>query len=240
MRAKKNRETLLGQIADDFRAALRNDPAARGPLAAIEVALTYPGFHAMLLHRLNHRLWRLGVPLLPRVLCILNRFLTGVEIHQAAKIRGGMFIDHGNGVVIGETAEVGRDCVLYHQVTLGGTGKQRGKRHPTLGDNVVVGSGAKILGDIRIGNNVLVGANSVVLKPVKDDCTVVGIPARVVVEEGKKSSDRVQALAHGDLPDPMHERLLRLEGLAKRLAVKAGEPVPPQLNAEEHDDGSGI
>lgn len=227
------KESLWDQIRADFRAALANDPAARGPLAPVEVALTYPGFHAILLHRLTHALWRAGVPLLPRVLSILNRFLTGVEIHQAARIGGGFFIDHGHGVVIGETAEVGRNVVLFHQVTLGGTGKERGKRHPTLRDNVVVGTGAKILGNIQIGNNVYVGANSVVLRDVPDNCTVVGIPGRVVVREKQKvADDPGRRLDHVHLPDPVRDRINALEEQVRRLSARLGEPEPPRSDAD--------
>ncbi|MDX2176619.1 MAG: serine O-acetyltransferase EpsC [Candidatus Sumerlaeia bacterium] len=236
----RTRESFLHQVAEDFRMALANDPAARGPFAAIEIALTYPGFHAILLHRVTHRVWRLGVPLLPRALSILNRFLTGIEIHQAAKIKGGLFIDHGNGVVIGETAEVGRHCVLFHQVTLGGTGKERGKRHPTLGDNVVVGTGAKVLGNITIGNNVYVGANSVVLDDVPDNCTVVGVPGRIVIRDGRKVASPSKTLDHRHLPDPVRDRLARLEEQLVRLSHKLSEPMAPPPAGEDVTWGEHI
>lgn len=190
---------------------MANDPAARGFWAPIEVILTYPGFHAIFLHRVTHFVHRLGIPLLPRVMSMLNRFLTGVEIHQAARIGPGFFIDHGMGVVIGETAEIGEDCMLFHGVTLGGTGKQTGKRHPTLHDGVVVGAGAKILGAITIGRNSYVGGNSVVLQDVPDNCTVVGIPGRVARRNGKKV---VPSSAHDlehQLPDPVLDRFKALE-----------------------------
>jgi serine O-acetyltransferase len=177
-----------------------------------DVILTYPGFHAILLHRISHFLHRLHIPILPHLIMWFGRLLTGVEIHPAAKISGGIFIDHGFGVVIGETAEIGTNVTLYQGVTLGGTGKETGKRHPTLGDNVVVGAGAKILGSIRVGNNVYVGANAVVLQPVPDDCTVVGVPGRCVKFEGKRIAPA--SLRHDLLPDPILERI---EALQKEL-----------------------
>ena len=204
------RQSLLSLIRQDLRAAIDNDPAARGKWAAVEVCLTYPGFQAIVLHRITHRLHRFGVPLLPRVIAMLNRFWTGVEIHPAARIGGGFFIDHGMGVVIGETAIVGENCTLFHQVTLGGTGKEYGKRHPTLGDEVVIGAGAKVLGNITIGNGAYVGANSVVLSDVADEATVVGIPGRTVRVAGRKLSP-AHALDHIHLPDPVRDRFLELE-----------------------------
>lgn len=219
-----------------MHAAFENDPAARGPWAVMEVVLTYAGFHAILLHRITHRLHRIGIPVLPRILAYLNRFITGVEIHPAARIGGGFFIDHGMGVVIGETAIVGESCTIFHQVTLGGTGKECGKRHPTLRDNVVVGGGAKILGNIVIGSGVYVGANSVVLTDVPDNCTVVGIPGRIVKAGGEKLSP-AKALDHIHLPDPVRDRFLelaaridKLEGELSRsrgIAIESGEYVSP-------------
>lgn len=204
-------------VRRDYRAVFANDPAARGFWAPIEVILTTPGFHAIVLHRITHLIYRLGVPLLPRCLSMLNRFLTGIEIHQAARIGPGFFIDHGMGVVIGETAEIGENCMLFHQVTLGGTGKETGKRHPTLLDGVVVGGGAKILGAITIGRNSYVGGTSVVLQDVPDNCTVVGIPGRVVRRDGRKvipSSDH--NLEH-QLPDPVVDRFRMLENRIDEL-----------------------
>jgi len=163
-------------IKQDYKAVFERDPAAR---SSIEVIIAYPGFHAIFIHRINHILWNAGVPVIPRLLSHIARFLTGIEIHPAAKIGVGFFIDHGMGVVIGETAEVGENCLLYQGVTLGGTGKEKGKRHPTLGSNVTVGAGAKILGAIRVGNNVVIGANSVILKPVPDNAICVGVPGRI-------------------------------------------------------------
>lgn len=157
--------------------AMKNDPAARNP---IEVFILYPFIHAVIFYRLAHFLYKRKFFFLSRLLSQLARLFTGIEIHPGAKIGKGLFIDHGMGVVIGETAEIGDNVTLYHGVTLGGTGKDKGKRHPTIGNDVIIGSGAKILGPITIGNRVKVGANSVVLKDVPSDCTVVGIPARIV------------------------------------------------------------
>lgn len=220
---------LLECLRRDVRAAVENDPAARGPLAAIEVILTYPGFHAIALHRLTHAVHRLGVPLLPRMMSMAARFLTGVEIHQAARIGPGFFIDHGNGVVIGETAEIGERCTLFHQVTLGGTGKETGKRHPTLRDRVVIGAGAKILGNITLGNDVYVGSNSVVLNDVPDGCTVVGIPGRIVKRAGQKVG-QARNLDHVHLPDPVRDRFVALEKELERLRAKV-EPDAPAVDA---------
>jgi len=155
----------------------REDPAAT---SVIEIFLCYPGFHAILLHRLAHRVYRRRVPLVPRVISEFGRFWTGIEIHPGAAIGRRFFIDHGMSVVIGETAEIGDDVLLYQNVTLGGTGTEKGKRHPTIGNNVVIGAGAKVLGNIRIGDNVKIGVGSVVAHPVPDNSTVVGIPGRVV------------------------------------------------------------
>lgn len=201
-------------IRDDFRAVLERDPAARETLGGLEVVLSYAGFHALLSHRFCHWLHRLGIPLLPRLLSQFTRFLTGVEIHPAATIGRGFFIDHGMGVVIGETTEIGDNVTVFQGVTLGGTGKERGKRHPTIGNNVVVGCGAKILGAIRIGHNCKVGAGSVVLKDVPDNCTVVGVPAVIVRRDGQRRSGI--DLDHADIPDPLAERLALAEAEIER------------------------
>lgn len=185
---------MLSSLVADFRAIFKNDPAARNWL---EVLFCYPGLHALTFHRLAHWLYKLDLPFLPRLISHFARFLTGIEIHPGAQIGKGVFIDHGMGVVIGETAIVGNNCLIYQEVTLGGTGKQSGKRHPTLGENVVVGTGAKVLGNLLIGNNVRIGAGSVVLRDVPSDCTVVGIPGRIVYRSGVK----VNPLEHGNLPD---------------------------------------
>lgn len=185
---------MLPSLITDFRIIFERDPAARNWL---EVLLCYPGLQALLFHRFAHWLYNLGLPLIPRLLSNFSRFLTGIEIHPGAQIGKGVFIDHGMGVVIGETAIIGDYALIYQGVTLGGTGKESGKRHPTLGENVVVGAGAKVLGNIQIGNNVRIGAGSVVLRDVPSDCTVVGVPGRVVYRSGV----RVDPLEHGRLPD---------------------------------------
>ena len=206
-------------IHRDYRAVFERDPAAR---SRIEVFLAYPGFHAILLHRINHALWHAGIPVIPRVLSHIARFLTGIEIHPAAGIGAGTVIDHGMGVVIGETAEVGENCLLYQGVTLGGTGKEKGKRHPTLKNNVVVGSGAKILGAITIGNNVIIGANSVILKSVPDNAICVGVPGRITRQKIVRMTTEegmVEVMDH--FPDPTVERIrdleTRVDEIAKRL-----------------------
>lgn len=196
-------------IIKDFKAVFERDPAARSVLGWLEVLLTYSGFHALVSHRICHVLYRWKIPFIPRLLSQITRFITGVEIHPGAQISDGFFIDHGMGVVIGETTEIGHNVTLYQGVTLGGTGKETGKRHPTLGDNVVVGAGAKILGNIRIGHNVKVGAGSVVVRSIPDSCTVVGVPGMIVRQEGKRPEEI--NLDHADLPNPIRQRLLLLQ-----------------------------
>jgi len=205
----------LYAIYRDFKACFERDPAAKTFLGFFEVLFLYCGFHAIFVYRFAHFLYRLCIPFFPRLLSQIARFFTGVEIHPGAKIGPGFFIDHGMGVVIGETTEIGENVTLYQGVTLGGTGFQRGKRHPTLGSCVVVGAGAKVLGNIRLGNNVKVGAGSVVVHPVPDNCTVVGVPAEIVRKDGKKVS-RVD-LDHGDLPDPLKVLRNRLRTLQKEV-----------------------
>jgi cysteinyl-tRNA synthetase len=210
---------FFADIRRDYRAVFERDPAAR---SGLEVILAYPGFHAIFWHRINHRLWDLGIPVLPRLLSHIARFLTGIEIHPAAKIGAGVVIDHGMGVVIGETAEVGENCLLYQGVTLGGTGKEKGKRHPTLKNNVIVGSGAKILGAITIGNNVIIGANSVILKPVPDNSICVGVPGRITRKKIVRMTTEEGMVEVMDyFPDPIVERQKELESrideLTKRL-----------------------
>ena len=168
---------MFRAIKEQIDTIFREDPAAK---RVLEIVLCYPGFHAILLHRLAHKLYGWGVPLAPRVISQTGRFLTGIEIHPGANIGRRFFIDHGMGVVIGETTEIGDDVLLYQGVTLGGTGNEKGKRHPTLGNRVVVGSGDKVLGNIKIGDNVKIGAGSVVVRAVPNNSTVVGIPGRVV------------------------------------------------------------
>jgi serine O-acetyltransferase len=183
---------MFQSTRDYVRSIYQRDPAARN---AFEVLTTYPGIHAVALHRVSHRLWRWRVMWLARVLSLFGRWVTGIEIHPGARIGRRLFIDHGMGVVIGETAEIGDDCTLYHGVTLGGTSWRKEKRHPTLGNNVVVGAGAKILGPILIGDNARVGSNSVVVREVPAGATVVGIPGRVVTGANDERSQQREAMA---------------------------------------------
>ena len=175
-------------IIEDYKAVFKRDPAARTPLGFLEVLLLYSGFHAIFWHRVNHFLHAaLHIPLIPRFISQVIRWVTGVEIHPGAKIGPGFFIDHGMATVIGETAEIGKNCVLFHNVTLGGTGKHRGKRHPTLGDNVYVGTGATILGPVKIGDNAKIGAEAVVImRDVPPNATVVGAPGKIIKLNGQK------------------------------------------------------
>jgi serine O-acetyltransferase len=190
----------------EIKACFDRDPAARN---IIEVMLTYPGLHALIGHRLAHGLERWHLPVLPKLIMTFARFATGIEIHPAARIGPGLFIDHGAGVVIGETAVLGRNVTLFQGVTLGGTGKEKGKRHPTIGNNVVIGAGAKVLGNITVGNDSMIGANAVVIRDVPEHCTVVGVPGRVT-----RVKDKVVPglrLDHTHLPDPLQERLQALQ-----------------------------
>jgi serine O-acetyltransferase len=210
---------VIATLITDFRIIFERDPAARNWL---EVLFCYPGLQALLLHRPAHWLYKLGIPFIPRLISHLARFFTGIEIHPGATIGKGVFIDHGMGVVVGETAIVGDYALIYQGVTLGGTGKESGKRHPTLGENVVVGAGAKVLGNIEIGSNVRIGAGSVVLRDVPSDCTVVGVPGRIVYRAG----ERVGPLEHGRLPDSEAEviRALvdRIEVMEQQLQLLQG------------------
>jgi len=208
---------MAGHIREQFDTVFRRDPAAR---SVLEIVLCYPGFHAVLLHRVAHNLYAAGWFTLARVISQFSRSLTGIEIHPGARIGRRFFIDHGMGVVIGETSEIGDDVLIYQGVTLGGTGKDTGKRHPTIGDGVVIGTGATVLGNIHIGNHVKIGAGSVVLGPVPDHCTAVGVPARIV-----RDDEEFEPLAHGDLPDPegraideLSKRVAELEATIKALA----------------------
>lgn len=200
-------------LREQIQVIKERDPAARSTL---EILLAYPGLHAILFHRVAHWLYRKGLVVIPRLISHLSRFLTGIEIHPGAQIGRRFFIDHGMGVVIGETTIIGDDVTLFQGVSLGGTGKEKGKRHPTIGNNVVIAAGAKVLGNITLGDNVKVGAGAVVLSSVPHDCTVVGVPGRIVVRDGKKVP--TIDLEHADLPDPVaemfdcfHRRLDRLE-----------------------------
>ena len=208
---------MLKIIKSDIEIIRERDPAAKGIL---EIFLCYPGFQAIFIHRFTHKLWKLKFPLIPRILSQINRSLTGIEIHPGAKIGKKVFIDHGMGVVIGETAEIGNNCLLYQGVTLGGTGKSHGKRHPTLEENVVIGAGAKVLGSITVGANTRIGAGSVVVRSVKGNSTVVGVPGRVVHQSGVK----INPLAHSALPDAeanvirnLMDRIDQLENQINRL-----------------------
>ncbi len=209
---------VLSAIREQIETIFREDPAAK---STVEILLCYPGLHAILWHRLAHKLYKMNVPLLPRLISQFSRLLTGIEIHPGAKIGRRFFIDHGMGVVIGETSDIGDDVLLYQGVTLGGTGHERGKRHPTLGNRVVVGTGAKVLGGITIGSDVKIGAGSVVVHSVPDHCTVVGVPGRIVRTRGEASGP----LEHGQLPDPemqaiqeLSQRVSELEALVRQLA----------------------
>lgn len=219
---------MFKRLREDIRVIFERDPAAT---SVLEVVLTYPGFHAVILHRLAHWLLQKRCPFLPRFISQLNRFFTGIEIHPGAVIGQGLFIDHGMGVVIGETTIIGDNVTLYQGVTLGGTGKEKGKRHPTIGNNVVISTGAKILGNITLGNNVKVGAGSVVLRNVPDNCTVVGVPGKVVVRDGRsisKTDMSVIDLRHDQVPDPVAEMILclqrNIERLEKRIEELEGRP----------------
>lgn len=206
--------SLVSSLKRDIKTVFEHDPAA---VNTLEVLLAYPGFHARQFHRLAHTLYRWRVPFFPRLISHIGRFCTGIEIHPGAKIGEGFFIDHGMGVVIGETAEIGENVVLYQGVTLGGTSLQKVKRHPTLGNNVVVGVGAKLIGDITIGENSKIGAGSVVVTSVPANATVVGVPGRVVAIRNP-DTDTVERL-----PDPVGERLdaldMKIAELEKRLTV---------------------
>lgn len=197
---------MFSVIRQDLQAVFDRDPAAR---TTLEVFLTYAGFQALLAYRVAHRLWKMRLRLLGRLVSQGARWVTGVEIHPGASIGHGFFIDHGMGVVVGETTEIGDYVTLFQGVTLGGTGKEKGKRHPTLGNHVVVGSGAKVLGNIRIGDSVKIGANSVVLRSVPSNSTVTGIPGRIVKSIGERVPE--EAMDHANIPDPIAERFDLME-----------------------------
>lgn len=213
---------------DDISAVKERDPAAS---SALEVLLLYSGFHALVIYRISHRLWLMKVPIIPRWLSQTARFFTGIEIHPGATIGKKFFVDHGTGVVVGETAIVGDNVLLYQGVTLGGTGKETGKRHPTLGNNVVVGAGAKILGNIIIGDNSYIGANAVVLKDVPANSTVVGIPGRITKQEGRKID---MNLDHAHVLDPVMENFTKLLGRIKTLEAKTGCEAPKDANDSDY------
>jgi serine O-acetyltransferase len=207
---------IAGTLLADLKAPLERDPAARGWL---DVVLSYPGFHAVVMHRAVHALYRAGIPLIPRWLSNVNRFLTGIEIHPAAKLGKGVFIDHGMGVVIGETAEIGDNCTIYQGVTLGGTSLSHGKRHPTLENNVTVGVNSAVLGAITVGAYSKIGGGSVVVKDVPPNSTVVGVPARIVMQNGvpvRAVPDRPQV----DMPDPTADAIAKLQQRVAQLEAQ--------------------
>ena len=222
---KKEGNKVFGRMKEDIQCIFEQDPAAR---STIEVVLTYSGLHAIWAHRIAHALFKQNFRFLARVVSQVSRFFTGIEIHPGAKIGRRFFIDHGMGIVIGETCEIGNDVTIYQGVTLGGTGKEKGKRHPTLHDNVLVATGAKVLGSITIGERSKVGAGSVVLKDVPPDATVVGIPGKVVMMNGMK----VERHDHQNLPDPVADVCSRLESEIQRLENRLAE-----LEKEEVKEG---
>ncbi len=234
-------------LLTDLQTIYERDPAARNWL---EVLFCYPGFQALLLHRVAHWLYKMGMPFIPRLISHLSRFLTGIEIHPGAKIGKGVFIDHGMGVVIGETAVVGDRALIYQGVTLGGTGKQTGKRHPTLGDRVIVGAGAKVLGNIQIGDNVRIGAASVVLRDIPSNSTVVGVPLRIIRRDELKDN----ALAHNNLPDieaeairalfervkVLEQQVEQLQGSDTQMKGQDNGKINSDRAIQEFIDGAGI
>lgn len=225
---------ILQRMRSDIQTVFENDPAAR---SRFEVIFTYSGLHAIWMHRIAHRLYRRKWHTLARIISQFSRFITGIEIHPGAKLGDRLFIDHGMGVVIGETCEIGHNVVIYQGVTLGGTGKERGKRHPTVGNNVVIASGAKVLGSFRIGDNSNIGANSVVLREVPANCTVVGIPGRIVKRDGM----RIDRLNHAHLPDPMIDMVRSLEDEIHRLydELKTLRKAYEDLRKDNTDPNSG-
>ncbi len=224
------------RIKEDIQTIFAKDPAAK---SIVEVLICYPGLHALLIHRVSHKLYKNNVPLIPRLLSHFSRSITGIEIHPGAQIGRRFFIDHGMGVVIGETTIIGDDVLVYQGVTLGGTGKEQGKRHPTIQNNVVVGSGAKVLGNILIGNNVRVGAGSVVIKDVPNDSTVVGIPGVVVMHKGQKLSQ----LQHDYIPDPIVDALNKVTEELKSVKEMVKYDLINHKDESENEnftDGAGI
>lgn len=209
-------EKLIESVKSDIDSVKRRDPAARSTL---EILLTYSGLHAVIMYRAAHWFYVRKLYTIARCISQFSRFLTGIEIHPGAKIGKGFFIDHGSGVVIGETTEIGDNCLVYQGVTLGGTGKEKGKRHPTLGNNVMVGSGARVLGPFKVGDNAKIAANAVVLEEVPPNCTAVGVPARIVKRNGEKVTNSDLDQVH--IPDPVAQELcahlFRIEKLEKQL-----------------------
>jgi serine O-acetyltransferase len=225
---------MFKRMREDIQAVFDRDPAAR---SVLEVVLTYSGLHAIWMYRISHFFWRHKWFTLARIISQFARFLTGIEIHPGAKIGRRLFIDHGMGVVIGETAEIGDDCTLYQGVTLGGTGKEKGKRHPTLGNNVLVASGAKVLGSFKIGDNSRIGAGSVVLREVPPNSTVVGIPGRIVVQDGQRKQ---QDLDQINLPDPVMILLKQMQSEIDRLKEEVERLKQEQQIGGKRDVNSGV
>ncbi len=224
---------MFRQFRSDVQVVFENDPAAR---SRFEVIFTYSGLHAIWAHRIAHPLYRKGWFTLARMVSQWSRFMTGIEIHPGATIGQRLFIDHGMGVVIGETCEIGDDVVIYQGVTLGGTGKEKGKRHPTIGNNVVVGAGAKVLGSFSVGDFSNIGSNAVVLREVPNNCTVVGNPGRIVKRDGERVGDR---LDHTKLPDPVIEMFRamqkEIDELKSRKQVSASNSEKESVNHVSHD-----
>jgi len=208
---------MFNRLKKDIQAVMERDPAVT---SVLEVFLCYPGFHAINMHRVAHYFYQKKMFVFARFLSQISRFFTGIEIHPGAKIGDGLFIDHGMGVVIGETAEIGNNVTLYQGVTLGGTGKEKGKRHPTIGDNVVVGSGAKVLGSFTVGDDAKIGAGSVVVSAVPPNCTVVGVPGRVVIKNGQRLTNGEIDLNHDQLPDPVAQMLICLQNRIRNVEEK--------------------
>lgn len=221
-------DRAIHHIKDDIKTIYEKDPAARNLL---EVIFCYPGLHALLMHRLSHKLYKWKIPFIPRYISFIMRILTGIEIHPGAQIGDRFFIDHGEGVVIGETTVIGDDVLIYQQVTLGGTGKDKGKRHPTIGNSVIIGAGAKILGNITIGHNSRIGAGSVVVEDVPEYATVVGIPGKIVVQ---KVIDENGTLMHNRIPDPVMCKINRLTYEVKELQDKLGIENQNNIDLECH------
>jgi serine O-acetyltransferase len=223
---------VAGELRRDLRAAHERDPAAKG-VSSAEVLVSWPGVHALLAHRVAHALHGAGMPFVPNALAYVSRALTGIEIHPAARVGDGLFIDHGTGVVIGETADVGENVTMYQGVTLGGTGFATGKRHPTVQDNVTIGSGAKLLGPITIGHGAKIGANAVVIHDVPPNSTVVGVPGHPVRVEGRKPEGPDADWIH--LPDPIADAMAQL---SRRIGELEREVA--QLRGEEHEEGEVV
>lgn len=219
---------MFEQLKEDIQAVKERDPAAT---SSLEILLTYSGLHAIQHYRVAHWFHHHGMHMTARVISQTSRFFTGIEIHPAAKIGKRFFIDHGMGVVIGETAEIGDDCLLYQGVTLGGTGKDKGKRHPTLGNNVMVGSGAKVLGPFKVGNNVKIAAGAVVLEELPDNCTAVGVPARIVRRNGQKVECPVENLDQVHIPNPIEIEICQLRHQVKHLEKRLAEL--EKMNAQQ-------